>query len=237
MDTEFETLFSFAKKLRSRYLNTLSAFKIFNRISELTAPNIVGEQTAEKNLQIFNAHRYFFITTKEANRCYFFIELAKFFDTSKDSLTILKVINYAKGNIAKLTKEDLLAYHSGRVFSPDLFAQYRQLSLADLEKFSKRLDANSNLIERLKTYRDECLAHDDIKKSKVVISAGEIEALLGIVRDIIELLFNKLDFSMNSYTNFEKEPIKDLNTVIDNLIEFEENKLKEDAEKRAKLAQ
>ena len=213
--------------MRSRYLNTLSSFKIFERFNKLSAPNIVGKKKAEKNVKIFNIFKYFFITTKEASRCYFFIELAKFFDTSKKSLTINKVIDYAERNITKLTKQDFLNYHNGRQILPELFAQYKQLSLSDLKKVKKRLNRNKEVIKKLKIYRDKYLAHDDISKIKIGINAKEIKVLLNIVKSVIGLLYNKLDFSVNSYINFEQEPIKDLDSMMENLIKFEDNRLKE----------
>ena len=225
MNKEFETLLDYAKKLRSRYLNTLSSFKIFERFNKLSAPNIVGRRKAEKNVKIFNIFKYFFITTKEATRYYFFIELTKFFDTSKKSLTINKVINYAEKNISKLTKQDFLDYHNNRQILPELFAQYKPLSSSDLKKITKRLDRNKAIIKKLKIYRDKYLAHDDINKIKIGISMKEIKVLLDIVKGVIELLYNKLDFSVNSYINFEKEPIKDLDLMMENLIKFEEKKL------------
>lgn len=231
MNKEFEILLDYAKKLRSRYLNTLSSFKIFERFNKLSAPNIVGKKKAEKNVKIFNIFKYFFMTTKEASRCYFFIELAKFFDTSKKSLTINRVIDYAEKNISKLTKQAFLDYHNGRQILPELFAQYKQLSLSDLRKIKKRLDRNKVIIKKLKIYRDKYLAHDDINKIKIGISVKEIKVLLDIVKSVIGLLYSKLDFSVNSYVNFEKEPIKDLDSVMENLIKFEENRLKEIREK------
>lgn len=182
-------------------------------------------------IKIFNIFKYFFLTTKEASRCYFFIELAKFFDTSKKSLTINKVINYGEKNIAKFTKQDFLDYHNGRQILPELFAQYKQLSLSDLKKIKKGLNRNKAIIKKLKIYRDKYLAHDDINKVKIGINAKEIKVLLNIVKSVIGLLYNKLDFSVNSYINFEQEPIRDLDSVMDNLIKFEENRLKEIKEK------
>lgn len=226
MNQEFNTLLEYAHKLRSRYLYTLSSFKIFERFNKLSAPNIVGKRKAEKNVKIFGIFKYFFMTTKEASRCYFFIELAKFFDTSEKSLTINKVISYAEKNISKLTKQDFLDYHNGRQILPELFAQYKQFSLSDLRKIKKRLDRNKAVIKKLKIYRDKSLAHDDINKIKIGISAKEIGVLLNIVKSVIGLLYSKLDFSVNSYINFEEEPIKDLDSVMENLIKFEENKLK-----------
>jgi len=227
MNKEFEVLFDYAKKLKSRYLNTLSSFKIFERFNKLSDPNVVGKRKAEKNVKVFNSFKYFFLTTKEAARCYFLIELAKFFDTHKKSLTVYKIIDCAEKNISKLTKEDFLNYHKGRQILPELFAQYKQLSLSDLKKIKMRLDRNRPVIKKLITYRNKYLAHDDIEKIKVKISDRETKALLNIVKGVIGLLYSKLDFSVNSYTNFEKQPIKDLDMVMENLVKYEQHILDE----------
>ena len=55
----------------------------------------------------------------------------------------------------------------------------------------------------------------------------ELVILLNIVKSVITLLYNKLDFSSTSYINFEKEPIEDLNYVMENLIKYEQQKLEE----------
>lgn len=59
MNKQFETLLDYAKKLRSRYLHTLSSFKIFERFTKLPAPNIVGKKRAEENVKVFNIFKYF----------------------------------------------------------------------------------------------------------------------------------------------------------------------------------
>ncbi len=166
MNQEFQTLFDCAKQLRSRYLYTLAASKIFDRFNELLAPNKVGKKRAENNLEVFKRFKYFFLTTKEATRRYFLTELAKFFDRHKKSLTVYRVIQYTEKNISKLTKQDFLEYHKNRQILPELFAEYKELSLSDIKKIKKRLNRNKIKINKLIAYRNQYLAHDDIKKNK-----------------------------------------------------------------------
>ena len=227
MNQEFQTLFNYAKQLRSCYLRTLAASKIFDRFNELLAPNKVGKKKAEKNVKIFSKFKYFFLTTKEAARCYFLIELAKFFDTHKKSLTVYKVIQYAEKNISKLTKQDFLDYHRGRQILPELFADYKQLSKSDLTKIKKRLGRNKQIINKLIAYRNKHLAHNDVEKIKVKITVRETRALLDIVKDVIGLLYSKLDFSVNTCINFEREPVVEMDRLIEGLIEHEQHRLKE----------
>jgi len=53
MNQEFQILFNYAKRLRSRYLNTVAAFRIFERFNQLSAPNKIGKKKAEENVKIF----------------------------------------------------------------------------------------------------------------------------------------------------------------------------------------
>ena len=225
MNKEFTKLFNYAKKLRSRYMNTLNAFNVYDSISELTAPNIIGEKNAKNNAKTLGNFRYFFVIAKESLRCYFLIELAKFFDTSIQSLTVYEVLRYAEKNIDKFSEEDFLEYHKGRKILPELFINYKQLAIEDIKKIKVKLDKNKTLIKKLKKYRDQYLAHDDIKKIKVKITKAEIEKLLQIIEEIISLLYSRLEFSSNSYVNFEEFPKEDTQRLIEYLQKFEKYRL------------
>ena len=233
---EFGKLFSEVQQLRKRLLTTIASHKIFDQFNRVVATNVVGKRKAEKNAKVFSNYVYFFSTTKEATRCYFLIELAKFFDIPKlrnETRTVYWVLNYAKKNIHRLTREDFSAYHSGRQIIPEIFASYKQLEISDLKKFQKRLARNKDVIKRLKTYRDQYLAHDDIKKITVKLTVREMEVLLRIVKDVIELFYNRLEFASNSYKNFEEEPVKEIDRLVKNLAEHEKQRLEEIGRKYA----
>jgi len=227
---EYGKLFSEIQQMRKRYLTTLASHKVFQKFSRLAAPNVVGRKRAEENVKTFGNYLYFFSTVKEAARCYFLIELAKFFDPPKkrnETRTVHWALDYAKKNIHRLTKDDFLAFHNGREIIPEILATYKPLEKKDLHKFLKRLKRNGDKINRLKTYRDQYLAHDDIKKIEVKITFGEMETLLKIVHDIIELFYNKLEFASNSYKNFEEEPVRDIERLVNDLAEHEKQRMEE----------
>src|SRR3989344_9207254 len=94
--------------LRSRYLHTLAAFRIYERFRKLTAPNIVGKRKAEVNAKLFSNHVYFFVPLQEAARCYFFLELAKFFDENKrkQSLTLELLLDLLENNFSSFSKDE-----------------------------------------------------------------------------------------------------------------------------------
>jgi len=209
---------------------TLASHKVFQKFSKLAAPNVVGKKRAEENAKTFENYLYFFTTVKEAARCYFLIELAKFFDPPKkrnETRTVYWILSYAKKNLHRLTKADFLAFHNEREIIPEILATYKPFGKKDLQKFQKRLKRNGDKISRLKTYRDQYLAHDDIKKIEVKITFGEMETLLRIIHDVIELFYNKLEFASNSYKNFEEGSVRDIERLVNDLAEREKQRMEE----------
>ena len=126
--------------------------------------------------------------------------------------TVYWVLNYAKNNIHGLSKKNFLKYHGK---NSEIF--YKQLKIEDINKLQNRLRKNKDKIERLNDYRDQYLAHDDMKKIKVKLTIREMDVLLRIVKDVIELFYNKLKSTSNSYINFEQEPVRNLNNIMEDL--------------------
>ncbi len=221
------------EKLRGRYLHTLATFRIYERFRKLTATNIVGKRKAEANAKLFSNHVYFFMPVQESCRCYFFVELAKFFDKNKNnqSLTIELLLDFSDNNINSFSKNEFLKFHSNRYFIPDLLEGYKPLTRKDIARMRRRLSRNKKIIENLKTYRDKFLAHDDIDKTHVDITGPQIKILLKIIEDIIDLFYRTLDFSSNMYDNYDKQPVFAVDQVIKNLQEHEIERLRKIREK------
>jgi hypothetical protein len=223
----FSKLLSFAKKLDNRYLLTIASRKIFDEFNKLLTISIIGKKNAEANAKILGSYKYFFATTKEAVRCFFLIELAKFFDEDKQrqTLSIQNVIDFAKKRIESFSVDQFQKYHKERKIIPEIFEKYRALTQKDLDSIEKRINRNKNRVKNLKTYRDKFLAHDDVKKQDILINRRDINVLLRIIKDTIGLLYMKLDFSSISYVNYEEEPILELNHLIKVLKESEDRRL------------
>lgn len=223
----FKKLFEFGKQLRNRHLHAIAARKVFDEFNKLSATNIVGKKNAEANVKIFNFYKYFFLTSKEAVRCFFMIELAKFFDEDarKQTLSIQNIIHYAEKRIESFSVDEFHKYHNERYIIPELFEKFKALTKSDLNKIKKRLKRNKNRIENLKKYRDKFLAHDDIKKKDILIHRKDIDVLLKIIKDTIALIYTKLEFSVNSYQNYEEEPVREINRLMKALKEHEDQRL------------
>jgi len=227
-DKRFEKLLNYGIRLRNRYLRFLSAYKLYDEFNKLSAPNKVGKKKAGANVNIFNKYKYFIMSSKEALRCFFLIELAKFFDEDKirkQSLSVQEIVDFALVDINSFSIKEFKKYHKDRVVIPEFFEALVPLSKKDLIKIKNRIKRNSDIIDRVKEYRDKHLAHDDIKKRDVFINKKDIDILAKIVKDVIALLYKKLDFSSNIYDNYEKEPVKNINNLINDLKEQEKIRL------------
>ena len=223
----FKKLHEYSNQLRNRYLLVLSSNKIFNELNKMSAINIVGKKKAESNVKVFNQYRYYFLTSKEAVRCFLLIELAKFFDEDKrkQTLSIQNVIHFAEKRIESFSTDEFKKFHNDRKIIPELFESFKPLSQTDLNRIKRRLIRNSDSIARLKKYRDKFLAHDDTKKKIILINKKDINILFKIIKDTIALFYNRLDFSSNSYMNYEEEPLREINHLLKALSEHEEQRI------------
>lgn len=220
---EFSKLYGYSQKLRSRYLVLISANKIFQRLEELASINNVGKKRATANVKVLNTYKYFFLGTKEATRCYVLIELAKFFDESSESLTLVNSLGYAEKHIESYSLEVFKEFHKNR--NRVLLEGYKPFVVKDIERLKKRVKNNEIRIKKLKTYRDQYLAHDDVKKKEINLGRSDVRILMTLVKDTIELLYNSLDCSGTIYDNFEETPIHEIDHMFASLIEHEQYRL------------
>jgi len=227
MSDEFNITISYIEKMKSRYFHALSAFHIYETLNELLAPNIVSQDVAEKNVVVIRNYINFFLPSKEALRIYYFLELAKLFDTADESLHITKLINYTQINISKLKAEDFKKYNQNRELVDDLVKSYQGINHDDLKNVKAELDKNKEIIEKLKTYRNQYLAHDDKTKDEVTITGEEVYKLFSMLKKILNLFSAKLDSSTTIYQSAEEYTKTDTKRVIDHLKRFEPYRLKE----------
>lgn len=210
-------------------MNTLSSCKIFDTFNILSNRDNIGVDIANKNVEVFNRFKYFFITTKESCRAYSLIELAKFFDKNKrnQSLTILQVLDYSDKNINHLKEKDFLLHHKDRIIIPELFKSYREITREDINNLRKKILDKQEIIKRLLLYRDQYLAHDDLSKDQIKIDKKEVEEILDLIKGVIDFYYLKLDFASNCYKNFNEEPVEEMKELIKILQEHEEQRIKE----------
>ena len=217
--TEFKTLMDYAKEMHSRYFHTLSAFYAYEALCEITAPNIVGKYEAEENAKTIRRYNNFFLPARESLRVYFFLELAKMFDSSKQSLHINKILNFTESNITNLTL--------------DAFKEYKGINYADLVSIKALLDNHEVALNKLDVYRNKWLAHDDINKPELPsINQGEIKNLFKILAKILNTITSQLNSESWTYSHIENDVKHHTRLVIDHLRRFEPYHIKEIDEKQ-----
>lgn len=227
MSTEFNKTILYIKKMEDRYFFALSTFHAYEGLKELLAPNIVGQEAAEENVKIFKRFNNFLNPSKEALRVYFLLELAKLFDISDQSLHITKIVNYTQSNISKLTVNDFVEYSQDREFLQDLIKNYRGLKNDDLLSIKSEIEKNEDIINKIKNYRDQYLAHDDTKKIEVSITKEEIMALFNLIEKILNIFSLKLISSTSMYDHVERDAKNQTKMLIDHLKRFEPYRKKE----------
>jgi len=195
---------------------------------EIAAPNIVGESEAKENVKIMNKYRNFFVIVQESLQHDFFLELGKLLDASNQSLHINKVVNFTENNLEKLTVDAFKAYNQDRQLIKELTERYKGVEHSDLVIIKNLLDSQKSTIEKLKTYRDSWIAHDDAKKpQRPIINVQEVKDLFDVLKKILNTISGKLNDETWSYHHVEQDVKRDVNLVIDHLRRFEPYRLKE----------
>lgn len=227
---KFKTLMDQIDELRSGYYKTLSAFYAYEALREAKAINIHGKTKAEENVTVINTFKNFFMPAEEALRVYFFIELAKLFDVSNQSLHINRIVNFTESNIKHLTVEAFEEYnsHQPRAFLDQLIKEYQGVSHDNLTEIRDLLNTHSDSLEKLKTYRDKWLAHNDVKKPDIPdITGNELRSLFDILEKILNSLTSKINNSSSEWEHVERDVKWHTNMVIEYLHRFEPYRLKE----------
>lgn len=227
---KFQTLMEYINELRSGYYKALSAFYAYEALREAKAINIHGQSKAEANVVVLNTFKNFFLPAEEALRVYFFLELAKLFDASDQSLHINKVVNFTESNVRDLNVDAFKEYNSEqpRAFLDDLVNEYKGVAHDDLTEIRDLLKTHDDALEKLKTYRDKWLAHNDINKPDLPdITGEEIRALFDVLAKILNSLTSKLNSSTSLWDHVERDTKWHVNMVIDYLHRFEPYRLKE----------
>ena len=232
--SEFKTLMDYTKEMHHRYFRALTAFYAYEALRESIATNIVGQSEAEENAKTIGKYNNFFGPAQEAMRVYFFLELAKMFDSSKQALHINKILNFTASNLKKLTVDAFKEYNRSqpRAFLETLVNEYKGMDHKELVAIKKILNKHKTTLNKLETYRDKWLAHDDKKKPKLPsITGEEIKDLFEVLAKMLNIITGRLNSESWTYSHVEGDVKHHIKLVVDHLRRFEPYRLKEIEEK------
>ena len=219
----FKKVTGWMERLRSRYMYTLAAHKTFLELDRALTETYSGKKTAYNNAEIIKKYNYYFAPSKEGIRYYLIIELAKFFevDPRKDSLTINHLLDYTEKNLKFLTKDYFKEYHKDREFLIRDIEWLEEISISEIKSFKNRIKRNKKKINDVKEYRDQYIAHDDLKKNIYTIKTRDVVTLLRLVKDVVDYYYERLESTSNIYNDFDIEPVKNTKKIFADLRKYE----------------
>lgn len=227
MSQEFVKLQSLLKRSHNALYNAYSHFLVWDSMKRLMADNISGKTEASENVKIVNRFKNFFLPSLEANRKVFAIELAKVFDSDKKSLSLRKIINYARSNKKKLTGADFKEFNHSRELVDSLAEGYVGITEDLLKQCENKLIELDAVIKKLKKFRNTKLAHDQIAQTDTILTIAEAELLFQSSGEILNLLSSALNHESCAHLHEKEWTQHHTKSVIDYLKKYEPYRLKE----------
>ena len=235
----FEKAMEMIKDLQMNLNIAYEHFLIRNALKKSMAPNIKWKNAAQKNEKIMLKFVRFFWMTQVAHRKMFALELSKFFDKNKASLSLYKLINFIRTHINSFNKDNFVIYNKDRNYNKnrniyDLANTSEPITNKVLYDIKNEIEWEKELIKKLKDYRNKNLAHNDIKLQNMGVSTGEMDELFKKTKkrlDKIQYQINnekRWNLSLGTYTE------DCVYSVLDHLTRFESYRLKEIEEEAKK---
>ena len=214
MSDEFDKFQRYLKRLSDIYFYATGAFYAFETLEKLRDPDIVGKDQVITNLRAINRFKGFFVVVRQSLNIYFLKELARMLDHGKSSLHLQKLIDLAEVWGPKMDVEAFRRNNPNRPLLEELSTRYQGITKGDLQKIYSMLDETKEIRERLKRYRDQNVAHEDIEKKSVTITRAEVLKLFNTIKTILNIFEDKTDFSTTSYILSERDTINDTKELI-----------------------
>lgn len=215
MSSEFTELNKRIVRLRRVHQQAFCAFNVYEQLNELRAPNIVGDDEANKNAEVMSSYTGFFTAAESALNLEFLMLIAKLFDTHKDALHISRLINFAEQNQKQLTASDFKAFNEGRPYVDELVVRYEGIKREDLLDVGRRLTEAEPILQKLKDQRDKVMAHENLHRQGLEsISYEEIKRLLDLSHDILNIFSSKTNHETTSYSVLRGQAVDDTKRLI-----------------------
>lgn len=212
---KFEQAMKMIKELQINLSTAYEHFLVRDALKKSIAPNIKGDE-AENNLDIINKFIRFFWTTFEAHRKTFALELSKFFDNDKNSLSLYKLINFIHSNIKQFNKNNFILYNKDRNIY-DLADAYKPITNKVLSNIKAEIEAEENLIKKLRDYRSKNLAHNDIKTQEISLFIWEIDELFKKTQKRLNTISNRINHEERRWLWTDTNTENCIYSVIDKL--------------------
>ncbi len=133
---------------------------------------------------------------------------------------------------------DFTEYSQDREFIKNLIEDYKGISNEDLSLIREEINSNKDIVSKIKEYRDQYLAHDDINKEEIIITGEEALKLFTLMEKILNIFSSKLISTTSIYDHVERDAKDQVRMMFDFLKRFEPYRIKEiEEEAREELQQ
>src|SRR3989338_4116114 len=130
--------------------------------------------------------------------------------------------------------ESLKEYNRSQpcAFLETLVNEYKGMDHKEFIAIKEMLNKHKTTLNKLETYRDKWLAHDDKKKPRLPsITGEEIRDLFEVLAKMLNIITGRLNSESWTYSHVEGDVKHHIKLVVDHLRRFEPYRLKEIEEK------
>lgn len=212
MESHFSIAIDKIEALRSELFSAISSFRAFEVLRESRAPNIKGDETAQKNARNIGQYKGFFNIAERSMETEFFVSLAKLYDSTSGATSIPRLLNYLDSNSKYMGQEAFIKHNLNREDLEEITEEYMDIDADFIDTMRLKLESELKSIEKLKTIRDKKIAHleisgaslnsvygdEDIQKTKEIdsiehLTYGEIDKLIQLALEILNEVASRLN--------------------------------------------
>lgn len=219
------------KRLSDEMSRTVESYYIWRTLYLVTSIKEVGKELAERNVEILNLYKDFFIPTEESHLHFFIIGVSKFFDPDDGSLSLYSLLNKINANKEIFISETLIEVYPNRPFDKaGLGATYLPIKEADIYKIKKDIkDIRKQLpvLIKLKDIRKKQSAHTDIKITSFDFIPDEVPHLINAIQEVINKISYLIDRSYTKWDKLKDRAVRDTKFVLESLYKNEQLRRKE----------
>lgn len=214
MSQEYVELNRRLEELKKWHLRAVATFAAYETILKLRAPNLLGDE-AKRNTEAIGRYKGFFNTAEKACNYELLMTLSKIYVAHKDALYIERLVLFAEQNRKKLTAKDFKEFHDGRQYLNELVSSYEGMNNEDLKDIKERLEECRDSITKLKSLRDQALAHINLKPiEEDPLTFQEIADLIELSEKILNTLSAKHFQNTSYYKIYEEQVINDTTGLV-----------------------
>lgn len=191
----------------------------------------VGQEQAEKNANLMNIFKEFFVPTEQSHMQTFIVGLMKFFDHDPRALSFTGLIKTIQDNQTDFTPEIVRSVHPNLDSIGAVKSDYVPIKQATIDRFEALKTEHANLIADLKNIRDKQFAHTDIEPIKTKFIPIEIEILISAIQEMFNTMSGDFDLSSTIFAHLQENSIRNTQFLLETLECGEKQRRKEWEEK------